>query len=203
MLVYLIRHGETDLNKNHMLQGQMDIKLNEKGIDLAQKTGAAMKDIEFDVVISSSLSRAYDTAKILLGERQIEIKTDDRIREISFGAFEGLCYSGCGCNVPDPDFINFFVAPHLYKVPENGESFEDVIKRTGEFWKELIEDHSNKDKTVLVSTHGCALKGILANLNGTALAEFWGTGVHKNCGVTLVQVSEEGGEIIYEGKTFY
>jgi len=55
----------------------------------------------------------------------------------------------------------------------------------------------------LVSTHGCALKGILANIRETELKDFWGDGVHKNCAVTLVEVSEEKTKVVYEGKIFY
>ena len=203
MLVYLIRHGETDLNKEHRLQGQTDIKLNDYGRELAKETGAALKNINFDEVFSSPLSRAYETALLIAGEKEVAIIKDARIQEISFGEYEGLSYGAYGHTVPDPYFSYFFEAPHLYRVPKGGESFEDVIKRTGAFWQDLLKDPSNKDKTILVSTHGCALKGILANIRETELKDFWGDGVHKNCAVTLVEVSEEKTKVVYEGKIFY
>lgn len=203
MLVYFIRHGETELNKQHRLQGQTDIKLNEYGRMLARKTGEALKDVKFDAVISSPLSRAYETALIVSAGKNTEIKTDERIQEISFGEFEGLSYGVWGNRVPDPHFSYFFEAPHLYNPPKGGESLEDVIRRTGEFWKELISNPMYQNKTVLVSTHGCALKGILANIRGTELEDFWGDGVHKNCAVTLAEVSGNDVGIVYEGKIFY
>jgi len=202
MTVYLIRHGETDLNKQKMLQGRSNIELNEYGRELARKTGEALKDVKFDYVYSSPLIRAYETAQLLLGDRETSIVTDDRIQEISFGVYEGLSYHPDHHTIPDKDFIHFFNAPECYKVPENGESFEEVIKRTGEFWQELTENPRHENKTILVSTHGCALKAILANINLTPIEDFWGEGVHKNCAVTIVQISDN--EIqTEEGKIFY
>lgn len=202
MTVYLIRHGETDLNKQKMLQGRSNIELNEYGRELAEITGQALKDVEFDYVYSSPLIRALDTAKLLLGDREVAIITDSRIQEISFGVYEGLSYHPDHHTIPDKDFINFFDAPERYKVPENGESFEEVIERTGDFWRELTENPRHENKTILISTHGCALKAILANINYTPIAKFWGEGVHKNCAVTIVRISDNGIET-EEGKIFY
>lgn len=202
MTVYLIRHGETDLNKQKMLQGRSNIELNEYGRELARKTGEALKDVSFDYVYSSPLIRAYETAKLLLGDKEIPVVTDERIQEISFGVYEGLSYHPEHHTIPDKDFIRFFDAPESYKVPENGESFEEVIKRTGEFWQELIRNPMHEKKTILVSTHGCALKAILANINQTPIENFWGEGVHKNCAVSIVRIS--GNKIdTEEGKIFY
>ena len=68
---------------------------------------------------------------------------------------------------------------------------------------ELINNPQYQDKTVLVSTHGCALKAILANVNNTPIKDFWGEGVHKNCAVTRL-VSKDGQvTMIEEGKIYY
>ena len=69
MELYIVRHGETVWNKQWRLQGSTDIKLSENGIDMAKKTGYGMKNIDFKVAYSSPLSRAYDTAKIIVGNR--------------------------------------------------------------------------------------------------------------------------------------
>ena len=85
MKLYLIRHGETDWNRVRRLQGQADIPLNEFGRSLAQKTAAGLKDVPFDLCISSRLKRAYETAEIILDGREVPIITDDRIIEMAFG----------------------------------------------------------------------------------------------------------------------
>ena len=202
MKIYLIRHGETELNKQRRLQGQSDILLNENGRRLAEITGRALSNVPFDYVFSSPLKRALETAELVIGNRNIPIVTDKRIQEISFGEYEGLCFHPENYNIPDKDFLNFFQAPERYKVPPKGESFQEVIARTGEFWREITEDTQYRDKTILVSTHGCALKAILANIRQTPLERFWGEGVHKNCAVTIVDkindvISVDEGIIFY------
>lgn len=202
MTVYLIRHGETDLNKGKCLQGQSDTMLNAYGRELAKITGEALAEVPFDAAYTSPLSRATETARLVLGDREIPVQKEERIKEIAFGIYEGCSYHPDYYTVPDPDFIHFFKAPHLYKVPEGGESFEEVIARTGDFWRELTNNPAYEGKTVLVSTHGCALKCILANIRQTSIEKFWGEGVHKNCAVTIVKI--KGNEItVDEGKIFY
>lgn len=203
MLVYLIRHGETDQNKQRRLQGQSDYELNAYGRELAKKTQEALVDIPFDVVFSSPLLRAMETAKIIIGNRKISLVEDRRLQEISFGEYEGLCCGKNGYNIPDAEFLNFFDAPEKYNTPPGGESFAQIIARTGAFWEELIHNPDYQDKTVLLSTHGCALKALLANIRTTEIKDFWGEGVHKNCAVTIVQVTNGIGKVVQEGKIYY
>lgn len=203
MIIYLIRHGETALNKQRRLQGQTDIPLNEYGRHLAEITGQALEEVRFDAVFSSPLNRAVETAKIIVGNRTCRFYTDSRIQEISFGEYEGLCFGTEGFNIPDQDFLHFFSAPELYTTPPKGESFRDIIARTGAFWRELTGNPEYEDKTILVSTHGCALKALLANICGTEIKDFWGTGVHRNCAVTIVKVQHGKAEVVEEGKIFY
>ncbi len=202
MTVYLIRHGETDFNKHKQLQGRSNISLNAYGRELAEITGRSLRDIAFDYVYSSPLGRALETAKLLLGDREVPILSEERIIEISFGEHEGKSFHPDHFTISDKDFMNFFQAPEKYKVPEGGESFEDVIARTGEFWNDLVQNPMHQNKTILVSTHGCALKAILANIRKTPVTRFWGEGVHKNCAVTIVRIQDNQYEID-EGKIYY
>ena len=75
MNIYIIRHGETDWNAQRKLQGQADVPLNEKGRRLAALTAEAMKDISFAEAYSSPLVRAMETAKTILGSRDIPTGT--------------------------------------------------------------------------------------------------------------------------------
>lgn len=206
MRLYLIRHGETDLNKQKILQGRSDYALNDYGRRLARLTGQKLKNVKFDVAYTSPLSRAKETAEILLRENQVSnpvLVEEERIQEISFGDFEGKCYGRENFNIPDENFLNFFENPSEYHTPPGGESLEDVMVRTGAFWQELLRDERNKEKTVLLSTHGCALKAILANIRQTPVAEFWGEGVHKNCAVSIVDVINGSAVVTEDGKLFY
>ena len=203
MKLYLIRHGETDYNRNRRIQGQCDIPLNDYGRKLAYQTAEGLRDVPFDAVFTSPLVRAKETARIVMGERKLPFYEDDRIAEISFGEYEGLCCSREHYNIPDKDFMNFFYDTEHYKVPAGGESFEQVIRRTGNFLDELIRQKEYEEKTVLISTHGCALKALLAGIRQTPISRFWGEGVHQNCAVTILQEKDGKIEILEKGKLFY
>ncbi len=203
MKIYLIRHGETDQNKKKCLQGRCDIELNEYGRELARATARGLQDVDFDMIYTSPLKRAMETADIIRGKRQIPIIIEERIQEISFGDYEGLCFGKDGYSVPDKDFMNFFTKPEEYETPPEGESFAEIIARTGVFLKELVGNTEYQDKTILLSTHGCALKAILANVRNTPIAEFWGEGVHKNCGVSLIEVNGENMQVLEDGRLYY
>lgn len=162
--------------------------------------------MKFDVAYTSPLSRAKETAEILLRENQVSnpvLVEEERIQEISFGDFEGKCYGRENFNIPDETFLNFFENPSEYHTPPGGESLEDVMVRTGAFWQKLLQDEGNEEKTILLSTHGCALKAILANIRQTPVAEFWGEGVHKNCAVSIVDVVNGSAVVTEDGKLFY
>lgn len=218
MKLYIIRHGETDWNKMRKLQGQVDIPLNEFGRHLAEVTAEALREISFDLAITSPLSRARETAQLVLGGREIPILEDARLKEMGFGEYEGLCCKGEGYNIPDPDFKNFFDAPEKYRPPRGGESFEQLSGRLDEFLTELytrasspFDDPSGmgggkksfQDQTILLSTHGAALCGILRLMKGNPISRFWDGGVHKNCAVTVVEVENGKPTILEEAATFY
>ena len=89
MKIYFVRHGETEWNKQKRIQGRVDIPLDEFGRMLARKTATGLAEIPFDVCYSSPLSRAKETATIILEGRDIPIIEDDRIIEMAFGEYEG------------------------------------------------------------------------------------------------------------------
>lgn len=203
MKIYMIRHGETDWNKKRKLQGQVDIPLNEFGKLLAKETAPALADVPFAVCYTSPLKRAAETARLVLGDREVPIVPDKRIQEMSFGEFEGLCCREEGWNIPDLGFRNFFNAPEVYQPPKGGESFEEVRARLNNFLEELYQKEEYKDSNILITTHGAALAGLLNNIKKRPLAEYWGVGVHKNCAVTEVLVEEGVPRIIFENKVYY
>ena len=89
MILYIIRHGETDWNRIHRVQGRTDIPLNEYGRHLAEETADGMKDLSIDLCYTSPLKRARETAQIILRDRAVPIFDDARIQEMSFGSYEG------------------------------------------------------------------------------------------------------------------
>lgn len=199
----MIRHGETEWNVRKRVQGHSDIPLNDEGRRLAHVTSDAIADIPFTRVYTSPLKRAYETAMIIKGERDIPVIEDTRIMEIGFGEYEGLSCAREDYNIPDPNFMSFFERPELYKPPKGAESIEELCKRTGDFLEEIMHNKDIRDEAILVSTHGAALRGLLSNINNIELKDFWRGGVHKNCAVTIVDVEDGKAYMIEEGKIFY
>lgn len=202
MRLYMVRHGETDWNKARKIQGQVDIPLNEFGRHLAAETGKGLADIPFGLCISSPLLRATETARLILGGRNVPVITDERIEEMAFGVWEGKCCSKEGWDLPQ-EFHDFFEAPQRYRAPEGGEDFYMVRERLKDFLSELYQREDLNDKNILITTHGAALCGILNVMKDKPVSEYWGQGVHKNCAVTEVEVKDGAPVILSENYVYY
>lgn len=202
MIIYLIRHGETDWNTKKLLQGAMDIPLNQNGIEVAEITSEALKEVPFDCIYSSPLSRARQTAEILKRDRDIPVILDERLREIGFGPYEGLCCSRENYSIPDENFLKFFLDPGNYVPVEGAESIRHLCQRTTEFLHELVKNPELQEKTILVSAHGAVVKGLLSSLTITDLKDFWGKGVHRNCGVSVLE-AKDGKVLLREEDVIY
>ncbi len=177
-MLYIIRHGKTDWNERHKLQGITDIPLNENGRKMAADAAKEYKDINFDVCYCSPLVRARETAEILLKDRDVPIIIDDRLREMGFGIYEGLenCF-----DVPDCPVRVFFFHPEEYTVPvEGGESLDDVFKRTGEFLEEVVRPKLDAGKDVLIVGHGAMNSSIVSIVKKLDRSQFWSEGI-PNC----------------------
>ena len=184
-------------------QGRSDIPLNEEGRRLARVTAKALREVPFSRIYTSPLKRAYETAMIIKADRDIPVIVEPRIIEIGFGEYEGLCCGKEHYNIPDPDFMNFFEKPEAYKPPRGAEGIDELKARTADFLQEIVYNKDMEKDTVLVSTHGAALRGLLSNITQVGIEDFWGNGVHKNCAVTIVDVKDGQMVITEEGKTYY
>ncbi len=194
MLIYVIRHGQTDANADGVIQGWSDIKLNDNGRELAHLTGQALKGISFDVCISSPLVRAVETAQIVLDEIgcDIPIETDERIKEINVGDFELK-------SKELPELKSLFDDPFGCPRFPNGEDVRMVMGRTQEFLKEIIE--RDDGRTYLVSTHGCALRAML-NFLYEDKGDYWHGHVPYNCCVNIIEANGGIARLIEDDKVF-
>ena len=198
MKLYLVRHGETSWNKEGRLQGRTDIGLNEEGRKVAEWTCEGLKDVEFEIAFTSPLKRARQTAELILKGRNIPIIDEDRLIEFSFGTYEGTYKTTW-----DDNMKNFFRKTEDYVPTEGGEPVEEVLKRVDEFLQELIHIPEYKDSTILISTHGAALNAILTNIRKNPVSKFWEGGLHKNCGISIVEVRDGVPMIEQEAIVFY
>ena len=184
-------------NKSRLLQGSRDIELSKEGREAAIYRGEQLQDIDFDVMYSSPLSRAYETACLIRGSKDIEIIKDDRLREVSFGVNEGECAIELQKDTSNP-FCKFFNDPENYIAPEDGESLKEVCIRTKEFMEEVIEPQKDKLNKVLIAGHGAMNKGIMCHVLNHGLDKYWSGGLQKNCGILIVRLDDKGYEQIGE-----
>lgn len=203
MKMYIIRHGQTPWNARKFLQGRSDVDLNENGIYLAELTGKALRDVTFDMAFTSPLIRAKHTAQCILAGRKVPIIEDERLIEISFGIYEGCCYAEENRQVPQQWIENFFHAPQDYVAAPGGESLDDVEKRTRNFMEDICSRKELQDKTILVSTHGCALRGLLNSIRESNREDYWHGGVSKNCAVSIVTCNRGEKPVLVEENHIY
>ena len=149
MNLYVVRHGETTWNKEHRVQGITDMPLTEKGIEDTKELIPLIRNLNIDVVISSPLKRAKDTAKILV-ESKLPINTDDRIKERDWGMNEGA-------NIEDVDRIDCWDVILNTKV-QNIECIQDFMYRVSDFIEDIKVRY--KDKNVLIVTHSAVSRVI-------------------------------------------
>lgn len=177
-MLYILRHGKTDWNAAHKLQGKTDIPLNEEGREMAYAAAKECADINFDVCYSSPLIRAKETAQIVLAGRDIPIITDVRLEEMGFGTYEGIENS---FDIPDCPINVLFFHPEEYKVPvEGAESIEELLNRTGEFLDEVIYPELKNGKDILIVGHGAMNCSLISHVKGYDISHLW-DGMTDNC----------------------
>ena len=176
-MLYIIRHGKTDWNRFHNLQGKTDIPLNEAGIEMAKEAAERYKDVHFDICYCSPLTRARQTAELLLEGRDVPIVIDNRLEEMGFGIYEGTenVFEKPECPVRE-----LFFSPASYKPVGGAESLGSLISRTGEFLNEAALPQGNGGKDVLIVGHGAMNSAIIGQIRNTPIEKFWAEGI-ENC----------------------
>lgn len=164
----LVRHGITDWNILHKIQGHSDIDLNKKGYQQVEKIGQRLAEEKIDAAYSSDLTRAMATAQAIVNNHAIEIKENASLREMNYGLAEGMTYIELKKAYPDiaDSVFNFNTE---ISFPE-GESFPDFVARAEAFLDSLSD--YKESQTVLVVTHGGIIKSMICSLLGIG-QEHW------------------------------
>ena len=155
----LVRHGETDWNRDGRWQGHSNTHLNDAGREQAHRVAAELDGV--DVVYASDLARARETAEIVAGELGLEVRTDPRLRERSFGAWEGL-------TAPEIE-EQFAEELARWRVGDgagaaDAEPFDAFAERIRSFLDDALDRHPGE--TVLVVAHGGSIRVIHALASG-------------------------------------
>jgi broad specificity phosphatase PhoE len=151
----LARHGETDWNRDGRWQGHSNTRLNESGRRQAAELAEALDGV--DVLYSSDLDRARETAEIVAARLGLEVRFDRRLRERSFGAWEGLTMDDIESRYAEP--YRRWRAGESHGA-EDAEPFEAFGARVQEFLQDVLARHP--EETVLVIAHGGAIRVIHA-----------------------------------------
>ena len=176
-MLYIMRHGKTEWNQQHKLQGRTDIPLNDYGRKMAEDAHDEYFNVHFDIRYSSPLIRAKETAEIVLRDRNVPIITDDRLVEMSFGCYEGLANS---FQIPDCPINVLFMKPELYTESIGGsETFEELFARTGSFISEVAIPAVNDGKDILIVGHGAMNSAIICQIIKLEISEFWSNGIEQ------------------------
>ncbi len=145
--VCIIRHGETDWNKEGRLQGHTDIPLNDTGRKQALAMASNAVHFNFDALYSSDLMRAIETAKALAQYEHLELKMLTKLRERHFGFLQGLCKS----ELPEthPEAFALYDSRDVHHKFETGESLLEFNKRVIDVFNDLVKHHSNQQIAVV------------------------------------------------------
>ena len=190
MEVYFLRHGETAWNRERRIQGSTEwTDLTEDGVRAAEETlgGMLAQGLTFDRLFSSPYRRALHTAQILGAGFGLEPETDDRLREISFGPYEGTRY-GEGL-FADDNIRACFLDPPRYIARDGAEPFDAVAARVRDFIDRTLVPLAATCARVLVVAHGGILRTVLRLVGVLSLDDFW-KGPQPNCCSHVVTLAD-------------
>lgn len=161
--IHLVRHAETDWNRELRWQGQSNVPLNARGREQARALGASLIDVPLAAIYSSDLRRAAETAEILAEQLHVPLRVDAGLREIDVGSWQGLTLTQLRVRVPEAVARWEQTGERGW---EEGESHDDMFARVVGAIRSIADRHGNEE--VLVVSHGGpigALKALAAGLD--------------------------------------
>lgn len=168
--IWLVRHGQTDWNVEGRYQGQVDIPLNEAGLQQAQELAKQLESVQFDAIFSSNLKRASQTAGCVASLKNMDVQYDFRLREISQGTWEGMLFT---------DVVRYYEkevekrrTEPLTTRPPGGETVVEVAKRA----RDSVESIACRYPSgrILLVAHGVVISTLYCEANQIPLSEvYW------------------------------
>jgi broad specificity phosphatase PhoE len=184
--ILLARHGETDWNSERRWQGHADRPLNDVGREQARGLAGTLAGREIDVVYSSDLARAHETALIVAEQLGLHVEADAGLREVDVGDWAGRLLT----EIEEADPEGFERWQQGHKAWNGGESYEEMGERVVATVLRLAARHPAQ--TVLVVTHGGSIRACRASAAGLdyAASRVAAIGSMANCGVAELQVAD-------------
>lgn len=195
--IHLIRHGETNWNKEKRAQGQQESVLTQDGVLQAQNLKVRLQDIPITEVYCSSSVRTRQTADVLFGNpapdgRTVPVVYCDQLREIHMGPWEGHLYSELSKNDPE-QFHAFWHQPEDFQL-DGAETYADVQRRAVKRLDEILASTTASD--IAVVSHGVLIKTILCHTEQRPLALLWQAPAMHNCAHSVIDIRADGSKRI-------
>ena len=203
--VVVVRHGETDWNRNRRMQGWAPVPLNDRGREQAAAAGEWLADeYAFDRVFVSDLSRTRETAEILLEaaagtpSAEAPVSHERAWRERNLGVYQGLPYEEVADRFPEHGLGGeAYRAPHT--VPEGGESYADMADRVTRRFSEIVDAHPGE--TVLVVAHGGPIHLLLGYAKELPIPDALDGHSQENCAVNEFDAADGELAVVRENAT--
>ncbi|MDK2932409.1 MAG: hypothetical protein PWP27_219 [Clostridiales bacterium] len=193
--LFLVRHGEAEGNLHRKFHGHYDSHLTSNGYLQVQKLTQRLSEENIDILYSSDLTRAYETAKYIADKKNLDIHVMRGLREINGGDWEDVPWAELPNRWPEA-YDHWENKPHLLQMP-NGESMVEFQNRVVEEITKITRD--NKGKNICVVTHGTVIKAVLCYFYGKPLEEFTSIRWHDNASITVVNFNDNNYTVIIEG----
>lgn len=187
MKIWISRHGQTNLNRAHLMQGRTDEPLNETGISQAKSARRAIRDFlgeepVFDAVYASPLDRAIETASILSGRPKEAVTVDPRITETDFGRYERRPYWALGIRMS-----LYWRYAEYFPCPSTVEPLESMRRRSVSFLRDIEQEGMAKGyENILVTCHGGIMRALIGYMEGAPTGVIWRPKL-KNCEIRVYE----------------
>lgn len=192
--IYIVRHGETAMNRQGVMQGHLNIPLSDAGRKEAELVARALSSVKFDAVYSSDLDRAAETARTIMKYQSCKLILDRRLRELHCGLLQGKTLEQSRREFPE-FFQEFEKEPWTTRRP-GGESFADLDERVRRSIDDIVENY--RGGRVCVVTHGGVIRSIL-NYVGKRKLDIKAPAV-ANCSISVIRHDSGRWEILEENK---
>ncbi len=166
--IILVRHGLTHQLVENRYQGWSDPSLNDEGKREVRDLVPRFEDLVPEVIFSSPLKRAKETAEILSGRIKLEISEDERIKEMNFGDWEGQTYEEI--TAKDPEAFEWWKKDVEHFCPKNGESVAQLRIRVRQFLDQILAMPADR---IAIVTHGGVIRVTIVELLNLGLDFFW------------------------------
>lgn len=181
MSIYIVRHGETDWNREGIYQGHTDTPLNEDGRKTAERLGYTLSKIKISCIYSSDLLRARETAEIINRFLNVPVCYTQDLRELNFGDWTGI--SIWEMEEKDPELFRRWQEDPWNISPPGGETFRELTERVMNILEEITRRH--RDEDVLIVSHAGPIKAMIFGLISATGRAYWNIKISHNTVVII------------------